>query len=1110
MLSPNRSAFGHIIFTALLSAVAMNAALAVGQDLEIRPGVELNQKTESPDLLDVPVGTQLIYKDPATGKVFTFPGFSTQMLEQLKSRSAAQIDTLYDLRQLTIEGSIDDNFARLKVQAWVEITVPNEWVTVPLAFDEFYLLDPVPECEYTAASNAPPNETADPSRRFYLVPEQTAAKSFRLFGKGTHRITFHLIGPVRTSNDRRRLKINAPPANQSRLKLKVNELAQDILSSTERPLDQRLNPDTGQTEIEMWGLAGQTELSWTRRINNVDRPTSIRQTAATKMTLDLTSQPPTLTAVQQISVSGTPVKSFELNFPKGYADLSVTATAGTTPNLLVDVVERENESTLLDFESPVSGAIELTYNLEYTTAADATVVVRPPDLINCELENADFDLLVPAGLQVKIDRTGEGSVKQKRTDALTAARSNQTSQLAYRMLSPESELTLKLQETVAFYSVAPTISFETEGNSLLMTASFSVNVLQGSVNAVTVEWPGYKDWKLLYDYPELITGATSENVIPTRSWDDQFLLEFPERQSRQFVVKIEAFTDLEEFQTRNLPLSLPDLPTANPHSATVSLLDSDKHSMQLKSADGLTEFPALPASRWPDRFKGTEDSRTVQLLDDPSRPVKLIVEQQRSETKTRALVQLSLEEESIRVQQTLSYDVRYRDIDEIRLNAPPGIIPVVRLKSTAETLQDQPTDQQSLSYVLPKPARGQFDLLIDYFVPVAMTSISGEFAIELPLVIPSTIEPTLEAIEIVTDDISRLSIGSNPDWNRIYSDSAASAWITRNPVASAPIIIKTGDTTESDRAELLILKSAIINDQMMSSTTYILPKPQTSVRFRIPASVEIISTSINKIATNFSEVSRSEFRDVELRGEQDISSATVVVKQNLSNTTLFDRIKPKFARPVGVSETSLCLWLVRQPEGAVAVPLNTELTRLNLQENGAASASQKLLASMPLAISDFQQTQLIKNIEDATTDSDAINAFAGMLLQDAQSVYVFSRQTILLAAAILGLITYFLFASLRTMPSLSAAAIILCLLVSIVAIVPPAAHEILLRVIPGCIVASIAALLQRLIGGGRAELTKETTASGNSTIFAIDQNSEALSIRGESGSPVSAFPSRIS
>ncbi len=1113
MFCLNRQALRHIIFAALFFAVAVHPAPGFAQDpISDEPSENPAQKGEAADVQSLPAGTQLIFKDPASGKVYAFPGFSTQMLDNLKTRAEAQVNPLYDLRQLTIEGSVDGNFAHLTVQAWVEITVPNEWVTVPFAFDDFQFLDPAPTSQFTESGKEKLSTADQTDRQFYLIQQQSAEKSFRLFGKGTHQITLHMIGPVRTSNDRRRLKIDAPLANQSRLKLKIREPIQNVRLSTDTPYDERLNEDTKQTEIETWGLAEQTELSWSRRINNTDRPTAIRQTAATVMKLDLTSQPPTLTAVQPISISGTPVKSFELNIPQGYADLSVTATAESNANLLVDVVERENESTLLHFESAVSGDIELTYNLEYTTSADAIVVIRPPDLNHCESENADFDLLVPAGLQVKIDRTGEGSVKLKRTDATATDRTNQTSQIAYRMLSPESELTLKLQESAAFYSVAPTISFETDGNSLIMTASFSVNVLQGSVNAVTVKWPGYKDWQLIENYTQLVTGAASENVIPTGNRNDQFVLEFPERQSRQFVVTIAAFTDLEEFQKRNLPLSLPDIPTDNPHSATVSLLDSDEHSMQMKSADGLTEFPDLPSSRWPDRFRGSEDSRTVQLMDDPTRPITLLIQQQRSETKTRAFVRLSMEGELIRIQQTLSYDVRYRDVDEIRLNAPSGIAPIVRLKSTAETLPEQSTDQQVFSYVLPEPARGQFDIFIDYFVPVpaSVNSVSGEFPIELPLVIPSTLEPTLEAIQIVTDDIGQIDIGNDDDWNRIYSDSAACAWITKQPVASAPIIVRKADSTSNDRAELLILKSAIINTQMMSSTTYVLPQAQSSVRFRIPSDVKITSTSINQQAANFIEFTKDDFREIELRGDENITTATVVIQQDLRKSILFDRIKPQFARPVGVSESSMCLWLVRQPEGAVAVPFNPELNRIKLQDDQATSAGIQLLTSIPLAISDSQQVQLIKHIKEATADPNSVTAFAGMLLQDAQPMYVLSRQTILLAAAILGLLTYLLLASLRMLPTITAIAIMTSLFVATMAIIPATAHDILFRILPGCVVAVIAALLQRFLGGGRQELRKESATSDHSTIFAIDEAAKAISPQDNPVPPVTAFSSRVS
>lgn len=1108
MSPPASSNFRVGFLTTILMTVVIHAAPILGQDggnPGTNPPATAQETVPSPPL---PSGTQLIYKDPATGKVTPLPGFSPEMLKSLQLRATSQINRLHDIRKVDIKGSVEGDFAHLAIQAWIDITVENEWVVVPLAFDEFQIVDPTPTSRFTPWGENQETITEAIGQRFQFVQDDQPSKSFRLFGKGTHAISFHLIGQVRTANDRQRLKLTAPAANQSRLKLQIPELVSDVQWSTERPLDQAADPKTGITEIETWGLAEQMELSWQRQINNADRPTSIRQTSATRMKLDLTSQPPSLTAVQSIQISGTPISSAVLQFPSGYADLSVTATSASDKNVLVDVVEREDQQTLLEFDSPVSGAIELTYSIEYDSSRDI-VVIRPPDLEGCDSETADFNLLVPAGLQVDIQRTGDGSVKQQRTDASAGPRTTQTSQVAYRMLSAESELTLRLQETVAFYSVVPTITFETEESILLMTATFSVNVLQGSIDEVMVAWPGYKDWQLLNDYTQLVVGAASFDVIPDRSWDDQFRLEFPQRQSQQFAIRIEAMMDLQEFQDRNLPLSLPDLPTTTSHSATVSLLDSDEHSMQLRSADGLTEFPPLPSSRWPNSFRGTEDARTVRIVDTPSRPIKLLIEQQRSETKTESVLNLSLEDQSIRVQQILSYDVRYRDIDEIKLNAVPGINPVVRLRSTMEPLPETSTEQQTLSFPLPEPVRGQFDLLIDYFVPLPAESIESEKLVDVPLVVPATIERTLKFVQIRTDEVGKIAITSS-DWSRIYSDSAASAWIARNPVASAPVSVRTGESSAQDRAELLVLKSAVANDKMLSSTTYVPTDDQTSVRFRIPASTRVVATSVNGRTTDYVETKADGSRQIELRTNANVIQATVVIQQNVQSRTLFETIKPSFAQPVGVSDDSVCLWMVRRSGGSIPIPTNPEVIRMPLTAGQAPSRAENLLAALPLPLAEAQEAQLLRNLEEATIDADAVSVFSGMLLQNNHTVYILSRQTVLLAAAVLGLLTYVVLVSLRILPILTVTAITICAAVIIMALVPPASYDAMLRILPGCVVAAIAALLQRLFSGGREQLVKEAATSDSSTIFAINQSAHQSPVQTESGQPIAAFPSQVS
>lgn len=1096
-LSPERNP----LFMTLFFAVVTLAAPAVGQDQQKADDPKPESSNGAPALQQLPPGVQLIFTDPETGESNPVPGFSPSMLQSMQDRAQAQANRLYDIRQLNVEGELDKNFVRLTVSVWIEITVDDEWVTVPLAFDNYVIVGPAPVSRFQAARDANVTELEDFGQRFYFVQNNQPAKSFRFFGRGTHQLTLNLIGQVRLSNDRRRLRINSPAANQSYLKLQIPELIDEFRLSTERPFDQTENIESRKTILETWGLSGSAELSWLKRVDNTDKPTTIRQSSPTRMKLDLTTQPPSLVATQPLLLSGTPVKTVTMTFPAGFTDLSVSASTATQQNVLVDVIEQKNDQVTLEFETGLTGALNLSYNFEYPISGEL-VVIRPPDLLECTSESADIELLVPAGLQVDIQRTGEGSVKQKPTESPGSTRA---SQVAYRLLAEDSELTLKLEETTAFYSVAPTITFETEGNSLLMTASFAVNVLQGSVNSVNVKWPGYEEWQILNDYTQLVAGAQSTNIIPTQRENEGFLLEFPERQSRQFVVMIEAIRDLESFRSRDSSISLPDLPTTTQHTSIVSLVDSDDHSMELRSADGLTQFPALPTSRWPDSFRGTEDSRSVQLVDTPARPVLLTIRQQRSETRTQTALNLFLEENDLRIEQVLSYDVRYRDIDEIRLNTPPGIVPNVRLKSTAEPLKERSSDQDGIVYLLSKPARGQFDLLIDYYIPLASLSESGTSTVDIPLVIPGTIEPTLESIEVATDEIGRLEIES-PDWQRIYSDLAASAWMTQSPVASIPVTIRPAAKTGMDRAELLVLKSAVVNNQLMSSTTYVPTEWQTVVKFELPENSELVMTSVNGESTSFVEATAGQNRQIELRSDSAINRATVVIRHSLIRSTLFSTAMPQFARPLNASEDSVCLWLMKLPSGGAVVPVNHNLTRIRLADDQTIPSATRLLASLPLPFSGAQRNQVIESINEVPDDSTMVNAFVGSMLQNQQNVYLLSRQTILMATAIIGLFTYFLLASLRTLPMLSVAAIAIAVVVIVLALIPPAATEVALKVLPGCIAAVLAAGLQRILGNASKQAVPEVAAGDSSTIFAIEE--AAIVSPGRSEHPAAAVPSR--
>ncbi len=1072
------------------------ASSAVGQ--VTRPDTETPGGTSTylESLESLGAGTQLIHKDPVTGRVQLYPAFSTEWLNALQQRAELQNRTpLYDLQHLKITGSVRDEFVELSVEVQVQISVSDEWVRVPLEFGEFHLVAPAPE--HVVLPPAVGTERFEKK----LLP----AKTWQLRGKGTHQLKFHLIGAIRTdANGRQKIRVTPPVANQSHMLLKLPGIVPAAEISTAKPVDIRPDEVLGISELETWGLTEKTEISWAPETLATDTPTTIQATAPARMNLDVTTTPVSLSVEQSLTISGGSIDSLTVELPTGFTNVEITGTdADDAPIVLsVEVLE---DSSVVEFDAPMTGAIVLNYGLELPdNAGDASV--RFPKVKGVSKQTADLEAVIPIGLEVDFKVPKDGSVRQKRVEVDSETRAEGLRRVAYRLLSDDAELKLSIREPEAFYSVVPLVTFETEGESVLLTARFSVNVVRGGFNEMTISWPEFESdgWQILDGYTRLITDAGQTNLtLPSDG--DNVIVQFPTRQSRRFEIELQALRPLQKFKGSERLLFLPDILTPTPHQATISLIESDAYSMVLRDREAQATFQQLPFSRWPELLLAREEPLTAWLVDSPGQAVQLELKQQQSEVRASLMAEVSVVNDTIHLQETITYDVRHRDIREVQLFVG-DMEAEVRLRDVAEPLEKLAVQDGVVTYGLSQAMRGDFDLLIDYYWEPKIASIeTGGQQLELPLVLPSSPDETIEAIRMVTNVPESLTLASSEDWARVHSDQFSAAWSTTAIPQSLPLLLKHRlQSGVRRKPNLVIARSALAGDNFVTAVTAIYSEAPELSAFLLPEGCSVIQAAVGGEVAQWDIESEENGQTVvrirpRSNSEGNGTTATLVVQQSVAGLPMMSLFHPQLPRPVNAEKDCNCVWVLRQAPDASLFHWSGSMSELTqpLRLSTAVSESQGQLPAIVDVLSPGQQSsreEVMSLLKQSLEEPHQHQLLVGSLLRQPQQVVMVSRRAMLLATAIIALLMYAAITRFHSVALITVAVLVAVSVTIVFAIVPGSAHSLLLRLIPGGVIAVIAGILQRWFAGQPASSARSVISPDDSTIFTVDQTMPSTTV----------------
>lgn len=1060
---------------------------------------------------------EVIQRNGETGETIPVPGFSPELLKEMLDRAQLQAHPpLYRIEDLKLLGQVSQGLVDLRVQLQIQILRDGEAIAVPLGFEDLQLRDHVHRTAVSGGSG-------------YPNVARLPVKEWIFFGKGRHELELTFVGVVRSAlNGTQRLTLAAPKSVVSHLQIGFSERVTGVTSTPEKPFELSVDEAAATSALQMWGLTESIEISWLTRPSESEQTVNLQASAAADMRLDLTTVPASLAVRQPLNISGGALSELRVRLPAGFRQVSIDGVDGNGNSVVksVSVTTDETNEALITFNSAVTGALILNYDLGLKdTAYPQEITVQVPDVESVSNETADLEIYVPRGLE--FDRPREHAVRSKRVET---SRDLRTAALAYRLLSSDSRIHLKVSESEVFFAVSPQISFTTEQDqilkrdSVLVSARFSVNVIRGSLNELTVRWPGYlsEGWQILAGDTRLIAGQTSTPISgfasPTNP--DEFTMVFPERQSGQFEIELQGFRDLESFQAAEGLTYLPEIDTPTAHSAIVSLVESDEYSMYLVPLDEQPSFPVLPSNRWPESLKAVKQPLTAWLVDAPDRPMRIRITPQRPEVRTRMLVAVSVVNESFHVREVLSFDVRHRELSEIQLS-DIGASPTVRLEDASEALERTTSDGEALVYSLPSPMRGSFRLIVDYNWSGRISLQTEEKApVAVPLVLPLGFTEDISEIVVATNSPEKIVLDGSSGGTPVYSEEYSASWVLNDVPETLPIQLRQPLSAEEITAPQFVVATTVVNPQtVMTRVTAVYDKLPGSVLCRLSREAVALRASMNGRAASFDQVDDDDPSSVlfQLTPAPDIvldspAEITIVTQQIRDDSEWRQSIL--LPELLGAEDCNV-VWIVPQIAGYSIFPVSNGEFKLSLSDSGGANQqhSGEALALAPV-ISPFSPSvreRILEIVDDSVSGTDACEVVLGTMMGTRQKLYTLSRSLLLLIVSACSLVIYFLVQRLG-LANLCAIFVVLgAAAVGITGFIPTAVTTSLIRYLPLFALAAIAAVFQRYLSGSQSPFLMTPSSDEGSTIFVVEPVQQALKTAGNGTSALSASrPSGLS
>lgn len=724
-------------------------------------GVALGQQSEPPaesappadaktdDVLRGEVLPKVYYLKDAEGNLQAVPNFGyEQFMQYWKQQQQLAQDTeppRFSIQSLEITGTASSTAAELVAKYTIAVHSAG-WVGVPLRLNSADLLE--------APAYAGPGDhvlDVEPERRGHIVWIRGQADQ-------THEVTLRLAVAVERVGPQSRLKLSVPRSARSQLQLQI-PLARAVAQVSEGTTLDAVRPLAGgKTELRLFGLDNEVELSW----HPADSPV-----ASLPPILDVTGEQVIRMRGRSVSTEaklnvrslGSEFDHFQVRLPPG-ADyigpaepgvslvaVDPSAAAGklyevkldektTGPKVIRLVTERAHNATKSDEMLQLAG-----FEVPGAVQQGGRIVVEVED--NWQIVWGESSNVRP------IDDLGDDV---RRENLAGGFEYFQPYTLAARVVVQTTRKRVEPEYVVLVGS-----------DEAQLQARLKYTIRGAKVRSLGVELPG---WKVDSVGPANLVDADAELAVTGES------LEIPLSQatSGELELTIEAHQKIDPAD--GVSLELPHPEGDDVVAADVAVVSDDNIELIPRPDKSVALAPQAvrPQMKLPKR---QQDPLYYRSNGSPARFAAAVNVHEQS-ISTAVTTRMDVGEEETTVDQRLVYQIAYQPTDHLTLSVPSGIRPealvimyedrrIVPVPMRPRAAGEAETTMVRVN--LPEPTIGRCELLISFKTRHQTPSTQAALRIPVPLVMPG--EGQLTANELYVAPGSGVAVSYPPgEWTQ--------------------------------------------------------------------------------------------------------------------------------------------------------------------------------------------------------------------------------------------------------------------------------------------------------------------------------------------------------
>jgi hypothetical protein len=632
----------------------------------------------------------LYYLRDKQGVLQPVPNFTLDDFEQLYKLKHQLVQgdqrPRYSLQQMSAAGTVaPGGFAELSIQFRI-LAREAEWTRVPLRLDQAMLRE---GAQYEGKGE-------------HFLHFEGEGEGYVAWLRGAagqqHQLTLKMLVPLAAVGDETRLRLSAPRATASELKLKV-PLADAVAKVSEGATLQALSHNQHESELTAIGLGGDFELSWYRpgaRLAEV--PTVLEASGTIAARLD--GRGMDAEAVLSVRSFGAAFDRLRVRLPPECELVPGTAAAYSVATVDEKAVSGPAAGAANIDEKPAGGtrqrlvevrlAKRSTGPVEVCLAASRALDSAAP---GTWIELSGFEVLGAARQwgTIAVSAVGDWQVLWgpnrgvRQIDQLPESLRRKDLAAGFDYLTQPCSLTARLVPRRTRISVEPEYVLSVERDQVRLEGKLRYTVRGAKVFSLDVDMP---DWQLDEVGPESVVAV---DAVPMGASGPSCSIPLAQPSAGQFEVRLRAHRPLAA-DARLLSVNLPQPQASAPVSAVVVVVSADNIELipDGKAIVGLlrqlSAVPIeLPARQQEALFYRSEAPRAVFAAELRRHAQRISVD---------VASQVSLDSLGGRVDQKLLYTIAYEPTDHLLLDVPRSVAESgrIELKHAEQVLPAVATD----------------------------------------------------------------------------------------------------------------------------------------------------------------------------------------------------------------------------------------------------------------------------------------------------------------------------------------------------------------------------------------------------------------------------------